>query len=89
MDYSDSRSLRATLRENSQCGSQAEHAAPSRANRTTAPTTEAEHAQALVREAQAALDDYDRKEAAAVGQSWPPRTPSPKEREARRTLEEL
>lgn len=88
MDYSTSRSIRAKLRENSQCRTQSEQAAAIARQQFDRAQDQAEHAHALVREAQAALDDYDRKEAQAVGQSWPPRTPSPKEREARRTLEE-
>jgi len=49
---------------------------------------QAEHALALVRSAQDELDDFDRKEAQAVGQSWPPQSPSPEAREARRALED-
>jgi hypothetical protein len=49
---------------------------------------QAEHASALVRAAQDALDDFDRQEAQAVGQSWPPRSPSPKARDDRRELED-
>jgi hypothetical protein len=47
-----------------------------------------EHAQRLVRIADGKLLDFDRAEAQAVGQSWPPQSPSTKQREQRRVLAE-
>jgi hypothetical protein len=88
MDYSNSRSIRAALRENSQLVRQAREEGAIKRQSYDRAQDQDEHAQALVREADDALVDFDRKEAQAIGQSWPPRSPSPKEREARRALEE-
>jgi hypothetical protein len=49
---------------------------------------QAEHARRLVNIADAKLLEFDREKAQAIGQSWPPRSPSPKEREERRILAE-
>ena len=47
-----------------------------------------EHAQRLVRIADAKLLEFDQAEAQAAGQTWPPQSPSTKQREQRRALEE-
>jgi hypothetical protein len=47
-----------------------------------------EHAQSLARAAQSALQELDSKEAAEVSQTWPPRSLTAEERQARRNTED-
>src|SRR5262249_42557465 len=47
-----------------------------------------EHAQALARDAQTALQDHDSKAAAAIAETWSPQSLSPQERKARRELDD-
>jgi hypothetical protein len=86
MDNSKSHSLRDGLRKHLQCVARAEESAAAAHKAFDRNRDQVEHAEALLHEAHEALDDYDRKEAA--NQAWPPRIPSPKERDTRRTLEE-